>query len=46
MLLMTDPSTWIAGACEMVDRDLTAEEWSTFVSDSTDPVPAPCPERA
>ena len=45
VLLMTDPSTWVARACEMVDRDLTAEEWSTFVSDSTDPVPAPCPAR-
>ncbi|MEM9516728.1 MAG: BTAD domain-containing putative transcriptional regulator [Actinomycetota bacterium] len=33
---------WLRIACEIVDRELTVEEWTTFVSPDEPPIPA-CP---
>lgn len=35
-----DPTRWREIACEMVNRELSLEEWRAFVSPTTDPIPA------
>ncbi len=35
-----DPQRWVERACEIVNRDLTAEEWDRFVPGDTPPQPA------
>jgi WD40 repeat protein len=39
-----DPDDWREVACGVVHRELTAEEWRTFVSPDSEPV-ASCPGR-
>lgn len=39
---VVDPDRWRAIACGVVHRELTAEEWKSFVSD-TEPQVAACP---
>jgi WD40 repeat protein len=38
--ISADPERWIEIACEITQRELTAEEWATFVSPDSDPIPA------
>jgi hypothetical protein len=40
ILLSTDPVRWREIACSIVHRELTEDEWDTFVSPETEPVPA------
>ena len=42
VMLAASIDEWSRIACEIVGRELTAEEWRTFVSDTDEQVPA-CP---